>query len=154
MPAVLRIVLLIPVAYIAACLAAGFVVMAAVYGLGESRYPIDALAITFALFVAAHAGAFAALPMAAAVILAELFNWRSLLGWSLFCGAIGWAAQLSAERLDVSFATANRLGFVAAGIVGGAVYWLLAGRSGGHAAAVTSAAGRRPARRASTEDGA
>lgn len=135
MGALLRILLLIPAGYIAGCLAAGLLVLLATIGVGAdgaylTTYTGETLLLAFAL--AAWAGAFACVPALVAIVIAEVFGWRSLLFYLLAGGAIGLGYALAFPEPAGTGAARIHL---AAGLVGGGVYWLLAGRSAGLAIA-------------------
>ena len=132
----LRILLVIPGAYIAACLSAGMFVLLATIGVGADNaylttYPGETLLLASAL--AAWAGAFACLPALAAILLAEAFGWRFLLFYLLAGGAVGLGYAI-AFQVPAGTDPSPQL-YLAAGLVGGSVYWLLAGRSAGLAIA-------------------
>jgi len=102
------------------------------YGfVGESDPAMQGIAISFAFAMAVYSGALAAVPMLAAIVLAEAFGWRSFFFWSLFGGALGLAGkalQDNAEGVQTPGVVAL---YATAGLVAGAVYWLTAGRSSG-----------------------
>jgi len=132
--AVLRIFVLIPLAFMAACLAAGLFFVLGVIGLGPQGAYLDTYFAETALLaagVSATAGALVFFPAAAAILLAEVFRWRSVLFYLL----AGLTAGLwSAVTLQATNMVATDVGpalFAAAGSVAGFVYWLLAGRSAG-----------------------
>ena len=136
MRATLRIILLIPLAYVAACLAAGgFVVLVAfgadldaVAGLVEAA-PAELAALVVS--AAALIGAFAFLPTLLAIVLAEVFAWRSLVFYLLAGLAVGFAAVALLVPPERGLGHADARLFLAAGAVAGAVYWLIAGRRAG-----------------------
>jgi hypothetical protein len=80
--------------------------------------------------MSAHAGALAAAPMLAAIILAEAFGWRSFF-WSLFGGLLGLAGKALQENPEGVQTPGIVALYAVAGLVAGAVYWLVAGRSSG-----------------------
>jgi hypothetical protein len=128
-----RILVLIPVAYVVACLAAGLLVLLATIGVGAdgaylTTYPGETLLLASAL--AAWAGAFACIPALVAIVIAEAFGWRSMLFSLLAGGAIGlgYAWSFDAPVAEAASPAGPQL-YLAAGLVGGLVYWLLAGRS-------------------------
>jgi hypothetical protein len=129
----LRILVLIPVGFVAALLAGCAVLLAA-----ERGGPIDAFFWVFALWFAVHAGAYVAVPSFVAIVFAELFGWRSLVFWALIGGAIGAAPLLFGPWL-AGVADPHLAAFATAGVIGGAVYWLIAGRSSGLAEAERAA---------------
>lgn len=138
MSALLRILFLAPTGYVLACIAAGWTIAFGVYGL---RYDVELMWEVFATgwLMTFYAGWFAFVPAAVAVVLAEAFGWRSALFWMLFGGAV------AAVGYEFPFAAGAapgdndyRLAFIAAGFVGGFVYWLIAGRLSGNGYSSTS----------------
>lgn len=131
MLALLRILFLAPIGFILACLAAGWTVAFGVYGLrfdGDVAIELSATAWLMTLY----AGWFAFVPTLIAAILAEAFGWRSVLPWMLFGGAvaaIGYEFPFAANAAPGD--NDYRVVFIAAGFVGGFVYWLIAGRLSG-----------------------
>lgn len=78
------------------------------------------------------AGMISALPALLAVIFAELFGWRSVLFYFLVGGMIGLIAdQVSKLAIDPVPYGGRTVIMLAAGFVGGFVYWLIAGRLAG-----------------------
>ena len=123
-----------PLGFIAACLAAGLFFVLAVIGFGPDgafldRYLAETLGL--AAGVSAAAGAFAAIPAALGILLAEIFGWRSVFFYLLAGGATGlWAALVVAAPGAVSTDVGVEV-FLATGVVAGFFYWLIAGRSAG-----------------------
>jgi hypothetical protein len=132
MRAVLRLFFVIPVAFVLACIAAGLVFVVAVIGIGpDAAYLVDRLPETLLLAagVSAVAGGFGAVPALVAVVIAEIFGWRSLILYlvaGLLAGLTAAAAATPAPDAEVGPQV-----FLAAGAVGAFVYWLLAGRNAG-----------------------
>ena len=101
--------------------------------------PVDrAIFFVVAFFATSFAGAVAFLPAFLAVIVAESFSIRSFLYYGTVGAVIGllgyFGSNISARLEDTTEITpvAHSLELVAAaGIVGGLVYWLLAGRNAG-----------------------
>jgi len=130
--ALLRILVIIPLGYVAACAAAGAVFALSLYGfIGESDPAMQAIAISFAFAMAVYAGALAAAPMLAAIVLAEAFRWRSFFFWSLFGGVLGLAGKALQENAEGVQTPGVVALYAVAGLVAGAVYWLIAGRNSG-----------------------
>jgi len=81
-------------------------------------------------------GVVAALPTALVVVLAEGFAWRSVILYAALGGALalalsyGWDMPGGIGTADISVAHERQL-LAAAGIAGGLVYWLFAGRNAG-----------------------
>ena len=140
MIAILRILLLLPLGFIAACLAAGAVLLLALAGGPEGWQALRAdfaLGEENGLFV--MAGGFAGLVIAALVavpafiviLLAELFAWRSIFFYLAAGALIGLSGSVIPIEEVFPQAEANMTMLAAAGLVGGFVYWLIAGRSAG-----------------------
>ena len=82
MRAVIRLFFVIPIAFVLACIAAGLVFVVAVIGIGpDAAYLVDRLPETLLLAagVSAVAGGFGAVPALVAILVAEIFGWRSLI---------------------------------------------------------------------------
>lgn len=141
MRAFLRIILLIPLGLIAAIASAIFVYLAA-FGFTENdiwdgpngEIPVI-LAPAFILLV--QISRFALLPFLAGIVVAEIFALRSAILWSLFGGAIGLGLHLAANSTEFA-----ALPPVAAGLVAGFAYWLIAGHGSGLAASGRSVSER------------
>jgi hypothetical protein len=128
----LRILITIPIGYVAACLAAGLVFAMSLHPVLDNSDPAArSLAIVFGLIVAAHAGAVAAAPTLVAVLLAEAFQWRSFFFWALFGGILGLAAKALIDSPATVQTPQMVVLYAAAGLTAGTIYWLLAGRSSG-----------------------
>ena len=101
--------------------------------------PMDrAIFFVVAFFATSFAGAAALLPAFLAVIVAEAFKFRSFLYYGTAGAVIGllgyFGSNISSRLEDTTDITpvAHSLELVAAaGIIGGLVYWLLAGRNAG-----------------------
>jgi hypothetical protein len=106
---------------------------------GIDSDPIErVLFFGFAFLAASYAGATALLPTLAAIVLAEVAHMRSVLYYGFVGALIGLAAfysvDLSAALEETTDITPVGHGLelaAAAGIVGGLVYWLIAGRTAG-----------------------
>jgi len=128
-------------AFLAACFVAGMIVVGAVLypefsdlGGGE----IDQSAINVLLgFGFIFLSGFALLPALIVVVITEAFNVRSALAYGIGGAAVGLACYLGLVPFDT--ATMQFSGIVrrhlevmtGAGIVGGLIYWLIAGRNAG-----------------------
>ncbi|CAN5159638.1 hypothetical protein BH10PSE9_BH10PSE9_25580 [soil metagenome] len=149
----LRFFFLIPIAFALACFAAACVVVFALLrGLEPLPWPGQMIGIALATTLAL--GAITALPTLIAAIVAEMFGLRSPFWWLAFGGllaAMGVFAPFATEYMhamavwlivaawmpDMQAAEGvAHVGFVtialAAGFVGGFVYWLVAGRLAGY----------------------
>ena len=101
--------------------------------LGDAPFGMNAVfAIATAVFIAVSVGPLAALPTLIAVVLAEWFAIRSFLYFA-FVGALIGVAALELGPVVVEGAWTSGIGplHLTGGLVGGAVYWLLAGRHSG-----------------------
>jgi hypothetical protein len=127
-------------AYALACVAA-----AAVFTIGMLALDSDNLSsaglpppvgLVIVVVVAAIIGVIAALPAALIVVIAEAFGWRSVLFYAVLGGALalilsfGLDVPKKIDQSDSFFLHELQL-LAAAGIAGGFVYWLFAGRRAG-----------------------
>jgi hypothetical protein len=151
MVAVFRILILVPVAYAAACLAAAIVAGAVVFG-GQAPEPsLLSLFLVITLLVGAWtAGIVALLPAVIGTVVAEIAGWRSWLFWvpfgtvlalflcipgvGLYAGLLASVHVIPTEPGAV-LAKAPQADLLAVaalcGAVGGLVYWSIAGRYSG-----------------------
>jgi len=140
MTAILRILLLLPLGFIAACLAAGaFLVLAlaggpdgwqalrAEFALGEE----NGLFVLLGGFAGLVVAALVAVPAFIFILFAELFAWRSVFVYLAAGALIGLSGSVLPIEEVFPEAQANMTMLAAAGLVGGFVYWLIAGRSAG-----------------------
>jgi hypothetical protein len=128
----LRILFLVPLAFIAAVLAATATILVGWYG-HEPGMLSDAgttgFVIGVGVFVLLRVGALAFVPAFVVAVLAELFGWRSVFLYLAVGGALGFGAgQLPLLGWQ---GEGDGLLLPAAGFVGGLAYWLLAGRFAG-----------------------
>ncbi|WEK51645.1 MAG: hypothetical protein P0Y66_06565 [Candidatus Kaistia colombiensis] len=126
----LRIILLIPIGLMAAIASATAIYLGS-FGFFETDSWVgpggDISAIIGPVFIVlTDITRFALLPFLAGVLVAEIFALRSAILWSLFGGAIGLGMHLSANGTDYSV-----LPPVAAGLVAGFAYWVIAGHGSG-----------------------
>jgi hypothetical protein len=149
--ALLRLIFLVPTAFALACIAAALV---AAIGLSRGFTVPPPEGGTAMVMVLATFGiaTLAFLPMLLAIILAEVFAWRSVFYWLFVGAAIAFLAatpiaiaimhavtQIALVLAIDSSVTVYRVDWhgnvtiiaLAAGFVGGAVYWLIAGRYSG-----------------------
>jgi hypothetical protein len=128
--------------FLIAIMAAGIVLAIGVVApdfSGIDSDPIERVSFFgFAFLAASYAGATALLPALAAIVLAEVAHMRSVLYYGFVGALIGLAAfysvDLSAALEDTTDIPPVGHGLelaAAAGIVGGLVYWLIAGRNAG-----------------------
>jgi hypothetical protein len=128
--AFLRIILLIPIGVTASVLGAVAVYLGS-FGFFETESWVgpggDITAIFGPLVIVLYdITRFAVLPFLGGILVAEMLGLRSMLIWTLFGGAIGLAMHLSAYGSDYSV-----LPPVAAGLVAGFIYWMIAGHLAG-----------------------
>lgn len=120
-----------PLAYVAAVIAAGLVVAYRLFGPGLDGEAIDFFAGSV-IGVSLMAGAVSFVPALVAVVLAEAFAWRSAFTYLAVGGAIGFAAGRLAGFAGPAELAGHRPALsLAAGFVGGFVYWAIAGRRAG-----------------------
>lgn len=130
MRAFLRIILLIPIGLIAAMIGAVAIYLGS-FGFFETASWVgpggDISAILGPVFIVLFdLTRFALLPFLGGIVVAEMLGLRSMLVWTLFGGAIGLGMHLAAYGADYSAVPP-----VAAGLVAGFAYWLIAGRLAG-----------------------
>ncbi len=129
-------------AFLVACVVAAFVVAYGLVAPELSQFRTNPEFFLFFLFLGSAAGIvtpfYVFAPSFVAILIAEIFSLRSLLYYALAGGLIG---ALAYFMTDVSARTQGAgtvapllqelQWLVAAGIVAGFVYWLIAGRSAG-----------------------
>jgi hypothetical protein len=122
----LRLILLVPLGYVAAIIAAALTLTVSFATADWELYPVEMafLTVSSVFFVGAASFLFALV----AIIIAEVFRFRSVFYFVIFGGALGFGFHLLA--LTALF-DQRVLAFPAAGFVGGFVYWLIAGRLSG-----------------------
>lgn len=136
MTAILRILIIIPLAFLTACLAAGAFLVLALSGGAEGWRQAAAvdeqgLLVVLGSVAAIIVAAIVAIPAFVVIILAELFRWRSVFFYLIAGALIGLAIGLvQVDRMEPHRENAAAL-LAAVGAVGGFVYWLIAGRSAG-----------------------
>lgn len=127
----LRLLILVPLAYIAALVAAAVTMSVALMG-GNLDVETGAVALGLSIGLTLYGGAISFLPALAFIILAESFRWRSIFAYLAAGGLIGLIAAETTIAFDgLAFADNLRLITIASGFVGGAVYWLIAGKLAG-----------------------
>lgn len=131
MTAFLRLLILAPLAYIFALIAAAGTVSIALFS-GQLNEQTAMIAVGMTLALTLYGGMITFIPALIVVIVAEVNGWRSIVFYVLAGGAIGLLAAETTMAFDgLSFAGQLRLICVAGGFVGGAVYWLIAGKLAG-----------------------
>jgi len=127
----LRLLFLVPIAYIAALTAATLAMSVGLMGgrVDGEAFPVAAgLAIGLTLY----AGVISFVPALIAIVFAEIFRWRSIFFYLIVGGAIGLLSAEATIAFDgLTFAEDLRLLSLASGFVAGAVYWLIAGKLAG-----------------------
>jgi hypothetical protein len=123
--------ILVPLAYIAALIAAAVTMSVALMG-WNLDVETAAVALGLSIGLTLYGGAISFLPALAFIILAESFRWRSIIAYLAAGGLIGLIAAETTIAFDgLAFAENLRLITIASGFVGGAVYWLIAGKLAG-----------------------
>jgi hypothetical protein len=127
----LRLLFLVPLGYIVACVAAGLMLAFGLFGYApdpEHRFFFTASVVVWTFW----AGAAAFVPAIVAIVLAEIFGWRSILYWLAIGGGIGLVAERVAGRYhSLDFSDRRTIVLLAACFVGAFAYWLIAGRLSG-----------------------
>ncbi len=131
MRVVWRILFVIPLGFIAACLAAGVFFAAVAYGDGALDRDTVIWPAIFGVLAAPVIGGFAALPALILIVLAELLSWRSVLAYLVAGGAAGLLAYLLAYGAAGPIRYGDVQLSMTTGVVGGLAYWLVAGRTAG-----------------------
>jgi hypothetical protein len=128
-------------AFLAACLVAGMIVVTAILfpefsDLGSG--PIDQGALNVVIgFGFVFASGFALLPALLIALITEAFSIRSVLAYAIGGGVVGMACYLGLVPFDPETLTFDGIVrrhleiMTGAGIVGGLVYWMIAGRNAG-----------------------
>ncbi len=141
MTAILRILILLPIGFLAACLTAGAVIVLALAGGpdGWQAFRADFLpGEGDGLFVLAGGiaglivAAFIAVPSFVVILIAELFGWRSVFLYLAAGAVIGLSGSILPFDELLPEADVDITMLAAAGLAGGFVYWLIAGRSAGY----------------------
>jgi hypothetical protein len=139
MTAIFRILLVLPLAFIVACTAAGASLVLALAGgpdgwrafADQAAFDNDGLFVVFGGLAGLVVAAFVAVPAFVFILLAELFRWRSIFLYLAAGALIGLSGSvLPVEDLFPEFQADMKM-LAVAGAVGGFVYWLIAGRSAG-----------------------
>jgi hypothetical protein len=129
--ALLRILIVIPFGYVAGCMAAGIFAVLSVYDLsGDSGFAMEGFLIGGGIVAGMYFGAFAFVPALCLIVLAEAFCWRSFFFHSPAGGAVALGTALFIHEA-VADLTVKASVMAAAGMIGGAVYWMIAGRGAG-----------------------
>jgi hypothetical protein len=135
MTTLLRLLILAPLAYVLALIAAATTVTIGLFG-GQIDGDTAPFALGTGIGIMFYAGLITFVPALIAVILAETLGWRSLTFYLAAGGVIGLIASETTLAFDgLAFAGDLRLLCVAGGFVAGAVYWLIAGKLGDSGAA-------------------
>ncbi len=129
-----RIIIVIPVGFIAACIAAAMIIMVAAGAEpnpGESGGDFAAKLLVISLVAAMLVGAVAGIPSLIVIVLAEAFGWRSLILHLVVGAGIGFVAFLAGIGGEPPATDGELQLGAAAGAVAGFVYWAIAGRRAG-----------------------
>jgi hypothetical protein len=149
MAAVLRLLFLVPLAFILACVAAACVLVAGMMQ-GVTPRPVQGEFVMMVIAASMGIGTLAAVPAFFAILAAETFRWRSLFYWLAIGALIALLAATTPAGITMiqavtafvvlimtvpHYATYDGSGAnfpviaLAAGFAGGFVYWLIAGRT-------------------------
>ena len=131
MRVVWRVLFVVPLGFIAGCLAAGIFIAVAAYGAGQLDRDTVIWPAIFGIVAAPVIGGLAALPALLVIGLCELLSWRSVLTYLVAGGVAGLSAHLLAGDTTVTISDTDAQLSVAAGFAGGLAYWLVAGRTAG-----------------------
>ena len=130
----LRLLFLVPLGFIAAVVAAAGTLLAGWYGHEPGVFTdvgATGFVIGIGVFAVLRIGALAFIPAFVVAVLAELFRWRSVFLYLAVGGALGGlAGQLPVMGWEAD-GRSDTLLLLAAGFVGGFVYWSIAGRFSG-----------------------
>ncbi len=126
-----RVLIVIPLGFITACLAAGVFIAVAAYGTGALDRDTVIWPAIFGVLAAPVIGGFAALPALLVITAAEVLSWRSVLAYLAAGGAAGLSAYLLADGGVGAISDFDAQLSLTAGLVGGLAYWLVAGRTAG-----------------------
>jgi len=126
-----RVLIVIPLGFITACLTAGFFIAVAAYGTGGLDRDTVIWPAIFGVLAAPVIGGLVALPALVIIVLAELLSWRSVLAYLLAGGIAGLSAYLLTDNTAGAISDTDAQLSMTAGIVGGLAYWLVAGRMAG-----------------------
>ncbi|MEX0851888.1 MAG: translation initiation factor IF-3 [Bauldia sp.] len=142
MTALLRLLLVVPLAYIATVVAAALVIVFGVFGSPGANPAVLLVGAAAATTVLVGSISFA--PAVVAIIVAEALSLRSPFYFIGVGGLIGFAAGLLGDfGPDADWSGSLGALYAAAGFVGGFVYWLIAGQSSG--ARIATSPGSRSA---------
>jgi hypothetical protein len=125
------LLLLAPLGFICACIAAATTMALSLFGFesdAEFLIPFFATVTVTTMWT----GAIAILPATVAIVLGEAFAWRSVLYYFLAGGVIALIADRASDlAIAPDFPGRRLVIMLAAGFVGGFVYWVLAGQRAG-----------------------
>ena len=134
MRALWRILIVIPFGFVVAIVAASATIIVSAGAepyAGEPGGFFAAKLVVLSLIASTFVGSVAAIPALIAIVVAEIFRWRSFVLHLVAGVAIGVVAFLTGIGGEPPVATQDLAVGGAAGAVGGFVYWLIAGRGAG-----------------------
>jgi hypothetical protein len=144
----------VPLGFVAACIAAGVMATLGIFGMEYFDMDVSGYYAASVIVMTFWAGAIAFLPAAIAIVLAESFGWRSALYYLLAGGLLGAIAiHLTMQSGAFDFADRPNVALLAAGFVGGFVYWMIAGRLAGTGFARAMPGKARPGHRSGVDPG-
>lgn len=143
---ILARLIVVSIGYVIACLAVGAAISGAIVAnawlrgeIAISMAHLTAESVFFGGVLASMAAVYGFAPAVVAIVVAELFRLRRAL-YHVLCGglagALGHVAAAPPARFEAAGTLDPAVGarlalFVAAGLIGGFVYWLVAGRGAG-----------------------
>ena len=133
MAALLRFLFVVPLAFVVACLAAGFAMLWPFMETdgGASGDPVFWIQAAFGLLAqTAQVGSTVLIPWAIFMVVTESLGWRSLL-LHMAAGIVGGFAVMRTSYGGVLPHASVQTAIVVAGLTFALVYWILAGRSAG-----------------------
>ena len=131
-----------PLAYVAALVCAAIVVTIGMFGRDAFDPDLVGYSVGAVIGVTFFGGMISFLPAVVAIAVAELFRWRSILFWLAAGGIVGViAGEVTRNWEGLDFVDNLFTLCLAAGFVGGFVYWLIAGRDSGPTGAAPTVSG-------------
>lgn len=128
---VLRLLIVVPLAFVVAVVTATMVLLARDMGTAHDPFEMGFL-IGHAIGLVNWVGSIAFFPMLVAIFVAELFSIRSIVYWLTVGGLIGFIPRiLATPAAGDGYLDAATTQMLAAGFAGALIYWLIAGRRSG-----------------------
>jgi hypothetical protein len=129
--ALLHLLVLVPIAYVAALLAGAAILTIGLFG-GAIDQGTAPIALGVMVGVTLYGGMASAFPALIAVAIAEAFSFRSIVYYLIAGATVGYVCHEIVAAYDgLSFSESLLELTIASGAVGGFVYWLIAGGNAG-----------------------